>query len=65
MSDLYNKDNNYKKFIEYLNEENAKRYLVAISQDKHFTEIRCNNVDEGDVNLQIKLAKLHSELKLT
>ena len=31
LSDLYNEDNNYKKFIEHLNEENAKRYLVAVS----------------------------------
>ena len=32
-----------------------------MSQDSHFIEIRCNNLSEGDADLQIKLSKLCSE----
>lgn len=46
-----------------MNEDSAKKDLVYASKDRHLCESRPTNVDEGDANLLIKLAKLCSELK--
>ena len=62
LSDLSLENDKFKYFIKHLDQDVSRKCLVAESQDSHFSEIRCNNLREGDVDLQIKLAKLHSEL---
>ena len=42
--------------------KNLKKYLIAIFQDKHFTEARLNHVVYGNITLQLKLAKLRNKL---
>ena len=54
-SNLNMEKDKFREFIKYFNKNTARKHLVAISQDKH-------NLYEGDVDLQIKLIKLHSEL---
>ena len=60
--DLSLKDEKFKLFIQHLNQDSVKKYLVIVSQDSHYSKIRCNNINAGDVDLQIKLTKLYSEL---
>ena len=40
----------------------ARKCLVSVSQDTHFSETRCKNLRKGDADLQIKLTKLFSEI---
>ena len=62
ISDLNNETDACREFIKHFHNENAREYLVAISRDKHFSEMRCKNLSKVDVSLQIKLSKLHSLL---
>ena len=62
LSDLSLQDDKFKYFINHLDKDIARKYLVAVSQDSHFSEIRCNDLSKGDVYLQIQLTKLHSEI---
>ena len=52
----------YRDFIRHAQCETEKKYLVSTSQDRKFTQTRCNNDMCCDVLLQLKLTKLHSEL---
>ena len=61
-SDLNDETDAHREFMKHFHNENAREYLVAISQDKHFSEMRCKNLSKVDVSLQIKLSKLHSLL---
>ena len=62
LSNLSLKDNTFKNFIKYLNNNDTKKYLVAKSQDKHVTENCYNNLLENEINLQIQLIILYSQL---
>ena len=53
LSDLSLEDDKFKSFIKILDEDMARKHLVAASQDRCFSEIRCNNLSKGDVDLQI------------
>ena len=55
----------YREFIMNFTKDNVREYLVAVSQDKHFSNVRCDDSCKVDVNLQIKLTKMHSELSPT
>ena len=61
-NDLQIEDDKYREFIKHLNKDTVSHYLVAISQDKRFTNERCENLSSVDLDLQIKLTRLHSEL---
>ena len=65
ISDLKNENDIFRDFIKHFNDGNVKEYLVAISQDKHISDVRMKNLSKIDVDLQIKLTKLHSELSPT
>ena len=62
MNDLHLGDDKYCKFIKHLNKDTARHYLVAISQDERFTDERCENLSLVDLDLQMKLTRLCSEL---
>ena len=62
ISNLHNETINYRDFIRHVQCETEKKYLASMSQDRKFTQTRCNNVVCCDVLLQLKLTKLHSEL---
>ena len=62
ISDLSEEKEIFREFIKHFNKDTAKEHLVATSQDKHYSDLRCENLSKVDVNLQIKLTKLHSEL---
>ena len=55
-------DNQYQELIKYLNKDTTRHYLVAILQDKHFADIRYQNLSNSNIDLQIKLTTLYSEL---
>ena len=65
LSDLTSESESYREFIKHFHKGKVKEYLVALSQDKHFSELRCNNVSPIDVSLQIKLSKLRSQMSPT
>ena len=48
--------------FKYLDKEMALKHLVAVSQDSHFSEIRCSDLSKGDFDLQIKITKVCSEM---
>ena len=64
-SDLSNKTKIHREFTKHFNNDNAKECLVALSQDKHFSNAQCSNLPKVDVNLQFKSSKLHSQLPPT
>ena len=57
ISDLSNETKIYRELIKHFNKNTAKEYLVTMSQYKHFSNIRCDNLCKVDVNLKIKLVK--------
>ena len=61
LSDLSLEDCHFNFFIKHLDKKMARKHLVSVSQDTHFSEIRCKNLRKGDVNLQIKLTRLYNE----
>ena len=62
MKELHLEDEIYRQFIKHLNNDTARQYLVAMSQDKRFSEERCANLSSVDIDLQMKLTRLHNEL---
>ena len=44
IADLSLEEEEYREFIKHINKDVAKHHLEAISQDRRFTEIRCNNL---------------------
>ena len=60
--DLSLENDVFKCFIRHLDQQIDRKYLVAVSQDSNFSEIRRNNLSKEDLDLQIKLAKSCSEL---
>ena len=61
-NDLWSEDEKHREFTKHLNKDTVGNYLVALSQDKRCTEARFKNLWEGDIELQLKLTKLHNEL---
>ena len=59
--DLSNEDEKYRDFIKHLNDGTVGHYLVALSQDKRCAEARFKNLLKGDIELQLKITKLHNE----
>ena len=62
VSNSSNKKDIFKEFIAHLSKDIAKECPVAMSQDKYFVDIQCKNLSKVNMNLQIKLTKLHNEL---
>ena len=62
MKELHLEDEIYRQFIKHLNNDTARQYLVAMSQDKRFSEERCANLSSVDIDLQMKLTRLYNEL---
>ena len=55
MLDVNLEDRQFKNFTKHLDKDVAKKCLFSVSQDTHFSEIRCENHRKGDVDIQIKL----------
>ena len=55
-------DHQFNFFIKHLDKDVARKHLVSVSQDTHFSEIRCENIRKEGVDLQKKLTKLCSEI---
>ena len=60
LSDLNNEIEICREFTKHFNNDNARKCLVVISQDKQFSEVWCDNLSKINVSLQIKLSKLDS-----
>ena len=50
---LSNETEIYREFIKHFTKDTVREHLVAMSQDKHFSDVRCDNLCKVDVNLQI------------
>ena len=62
ISELSNEDGKSTEFIKYFAKGTASQCLVPMSQDKYQGNILCENLSKGDIDLQLELPKLWSEL---
>ena len=62
LSNLHKESNDCKDFVRHVQCKTEKKHLVSMSQDRKFNQTRCNNAMYCDVQLQLKLTKLCSEL---
>ena len=51
ISNLSNTKEILREFIMHLSKDITKEYLMAMSQDKHFSDARCKNLPKVEVNL--------------